>query len=114
MQDNPQVSNVFLRDPLPKELSQYEARLARDLGAVAFILSDCEKDPYEDRWIFPNLMGDDLAKKVPKVIVRTTEYCFFNYMAREARDLYERNDSLIDYACYGGVWHGHFMFYNLV
>ena len=42
----------------------------------------------KDRWIWTNLMGDELAKKAPMTIVYTTEFDFYKKMAEESRDLY--------------------------
>merc|ERR1719183_1929287 len=55
--------------------------------------AECMNDPY----VFPNEMGDDLAKKVPPVMIMTAEFCFLRSAAEEARDLYKRNGKLLDF-----------------
>ena len=62
----------------------------------------------KDRWIWTNLMGDELAKKVPPTIVYTVEFDFYLKMAKESKELYERNGRLLEYGCLAGVYHGHF------
>lgn len=62
---------------------------------------------------FPNTMSDELASKVPPVVVLTTELDFLRTMSHEAADLYRRNGKLLDFAEYGGVWHGHYINYDL-
>jgi len=66
-----------------------------------------------DRWIWTNLMGDELAKKVPPTIIYTLEFDFYRRMAEESAELYKRNGTLLDYGCLSGVYHGHFMSYGL-
>ena len=59
----------------------------------------------KDVYLFPNIMSDDLAARVPPVVLVTAEFDFLRYHVREARDLYKRNGKLIAYIEYGGGYH---------
>jgi len=59
----------------------------------------------KDKYLFPNIMGDALAARVPPVVLTTTEFDFVRNHAREARDLYKRNGTFLHYIEYGGGYH---------
>eukprot|EP00928_Gymnodinium_smaydae_P038366 TRINITY_DN26484_c0_g2_i1.p1 TRINITY_DN26484_c0_g2~~TRINITY_DN26484_c0_g2_i1.p1 ORF type:complete len:367 (+),score=46.60 TRINITY_DN26484_c0_g2_i1:44-1102(+) len=67
------------------------------------------KDPY----LFPNEMGDELAGKVPPVVILTAEFDSFRHASREARDLYHKNGTLIQYIEFGGGYHCSWMNYDM-
>ena len=49
---------------------------------------DSEEVAMKDPYVFPNLISDDVAKRVPPVAIMTAEFCFLRTDAEEARDLY--------------------------
>ena len=59
-----------------------------------------------DPVVFPNLMGDELAAKVPPVVMYTTEHDVYRRMAEEGAKLYQRNGKLLDYGRLEGLPHG--------
>ena len=58
-------------------------------------------------------MGDDLASKVPPVVIYTNEFDFYRKCAEESAELYKRNGKLLDYGVLAGVYHGHFGVFEL-
>ena len=62
-------------------------------------------------------MGDNLASKVPPVVIYSTEFDFYLKCAEESADLYRRNgtllDFVVDFVVLSGVWHGHFGSFTL-
>lgn len=113
----PQVGNTLLRKPLPKVVNKIERTMAKGMRDIYRWL--CVKkgtkiaDYTNDKNCFPSMMGDELAAKVPPVVILTSEFDFFRTMSHEAAELYKRNGKLLDFAEYGGVWHGHYIWYNL-
>ena len=59
----------------------------------------------KDVYLFPNIMSDALAARVPPVVLVTGEFDFYRHMTREARDLYKRNGTLLHYIEFGGGYH---------
>jgi nucleoside-diphosphate kinase len=58
-------------------------------------------------------MGDELASKVPKVAVYTTEFDFFRRGADQAADLYKRNGTLLHHVTLAGWTHSGYVDYTL-
>ena len=67
----------------------------------------------EDRYLFPNLMGDELAKKAPYTIVYTSEFDYFKQNGDQTADLMSRNGRLLDYGIIPGLFHEAFGFFEL-
>lgn len=113
----PQVSNTFLRRPMPKGMNKMELMMAPNMKEFYSVLCvpkgkkimDYKNNPE----CFPTEMSDELASKVPPVIVTTCEFDFFRAISHEGAELYRRNGKLLDFAEYGGVWHGHYINYDL-
>jgi len=103
------TSNLLLRDDWMKTPLLNDAELkTSDLfyAKVYGWLSDKPRDQWmTDPYLFPNEMGDELAAKVPPVVIVTAEFDLLRYMSREARDLYQRNGKLLHYIEYGGGYH---------
>ena len=88
------VSDCFLQKELEPTLRAPEkSALGFHKGAYKMFQSKGT----EKRYVWPNLMGDELAKKVPPVILLTTEFDFYRTGAEEAAKLYERNGTLIEF-----------------
>lgn len=68
-------------------------------------LADDKTDMKNSMWLHPNLMGDDLASRVPPVVIITGEYDFLRYASLEAAELYKRNGKLLEVGDFGGGWH---------
>ena len=119
MQLSPGVSNCILKSEEWKQaagLNEAELRVHPPFVTKMFgLISDKQtaeewaRDPY----LFPNEMGDELASKVPPVIVLTAEFDSLRYSSREARDLYQKNGSLIQYIELGGGYHCSWMNYAM-
>jgi len=58
-------------------------------------------------------MGDALAKKVPPTIIYTVEFDILANCARQARNLFKKNGTLLDYGNLPGVLHGDYSNYAL-
>jgi hypothetical protein len=58
-------------------------------------------------------MGDALAKKVPSTIIYTVEFDKLANCARQARNLFKKNGTLLDYGNQPGTLHGDFNEYEL-
>lgn len=58
-------------------------------------------------------MGDELASKVPPVVIVTGEFDMNRTISQEARDLYKKNGKLLGYIEHGGAYHGSYSNYNL-
>ena len=67
----------------------------------------------KDVYLFPNIMSDALAARVPPVVLVSGEFDFLRYHVTEARDLYERNGKLIAYLEFGGGYHGSYANYDM-
>ena len=63
--------------------------------------------------MFPTQMGDFLAKKVPPTIVYTVEHGMLNNCAKQIRDLFKKNGTLLDYGNQPGTLHGDYSNYEL-
>ena len=58
-------------------------------------------------------MGDELAGKVPPVVILTAEFDSMRYSSREASDLYQKNGTLIQHIELGGGYHCSWMNYTM-
>jgi len=77
------VSDCFLRG----EIALREPEIAC-IGFHKGAYKMFQSEGAEKRYVWPNLMGDELAKKVPPVILLTTEFDFYRTGAEEAAQLY--------------------------
>jgi len=119
MQLSPGVSNCILKSEEWKQsagMNEAELRVHAPFVTKMFrLISDKQtadewaKDPY----LFPNEMGDELAAKVPPVVILTAEFDSLRYSSREARDLYQKNRKLIQYIELGGGYHCSWMNYAM-
>jgi len=86
------TSNLFLRKDWKKTPllnSQELKKTTKDWEGLVGYLSDKPQDQWmADPYLFPNVMSDELAAKVPPVVIVTSEFDYLRYAAREARDLY--------------------------
>ena len=53
-----------------------------------------------DPQLFPNLMADSVAGKMPAAVVMTSEFDYLRIAADELAGLLERNGRLLDYCCH--------------
>jgi len=67
----------------------------------------------DDPYLFPNEMSDELAAKVPPVVVITAEFDFLRTCSIQAARLYKKNGTLLDYIEYGGGWHASYTIFHL-
>ena len=67
-----------------------------------------KKDPY----IFPNLMGDEIAAKMPMSIVFSTEFDFYLGGSLELADLLKRNGRLLDLCIHPKGQHAYYFSYD--
>ena len=81
-------------------------------GMMKGVYKMLAKDGAAAHYVSPNLMSDELAQKVPRVVVLTTEFDMYRRCAENARDLYERNGTLLEYGCVKGVYHGAYFIYS--
>ena len=51
-------------------------------------------------------MDDDLAARVPPVVVYSTEFDYYLKGAVEAAELYKKNAKLLDFGVLAGLHHG--------
>ena len=58
-------------------ISDFEKNYRPSQLAVYKLSAEDEVAQKKDRWIFPNLMGDEIAKKMPMSFVFTAEFDFF-------------------------------------
>jgi acetyl esterase/lipase len=119
MQLSPGVSNCILQSEEWKQtagLNEAELRVHAPFVIKMFGLISDKKTTEEwakDRYLFPNEMGDQLAAKVPPVVILTAEFDSFRYSSQEARDLYQKNGKLIQYIELGGGYHCSWMNYAM-
>eukprot|EP00656_Telonema_subtile_P020165 TRINITY_DN21325_c0_g1_i1.p1 TRINITY_DN21325_c0_g1~~TRINITY_DN21325_c0_g1_i1.p1 ORF type:complete len:317 (+),score=58.60 TRINITY_DN21325_c0_g1_i1:1-951(+) len=103
MQLSPGVSNCILKSEewqRTADFNEAELRVHAPFVTKMFRLISDKENPDEwakDPYLFPNEMGDQLAAKVPPVVILTAEFDSMRYGSREARDLYQRNGRLIQY-----------------
>ena len=79
-----------------------------DIGeSIALMLSRDEtlEGAKKDRYVFPNNMGDQFAKKVPPTLIYISEFSWYLRPAQEAADLYRRNKRLLDFCVLPGCFH---------
>lgn len=55
-----------------------------------------EDSQKNDPYIFPNLMGDEVASKMPKSVVFSTEFDFYLGGSLELAGLLKKNGKLLD------------------
>jgi len=118
MQLSPGVSNYILKGEEWKRaagLNEAELRVHAPFVTKMFgLISDKTAEQWaNDRYLFPNEMGDELAGKVPPVVILTAEFDSLRYSCREARDLYQKNGKLIQYIELGGGYHCSWMNYAM-
>ena len=119
MQLSPGVSNCILKNEEWKQtadLNEAELRVHAPFVTKMFgLISDKEtaEEWATDPYLFPNEMGDELAGKVPPVVILTAEFDSLRYSSREARDLYQKNGKLIQYIELGGGYHCSWMNYAM-
>jgi len=116
---SPGVSNSILESEERKiaaGMNEAEIRVSAPFTAKMFRwISDKEtaEEWSIDRYLFPNEMGDDLASKVPPVVILTAEFDSLRHGSREARDLYRKNGRLLHYIELGGGYHCSWMNYAM-
>jgi acetyl esterase/lipase len=119
MQLSPGVSNSILNSEewrRAADLNEAELRVHTPFVTKMFGLISDKKTAEEwaqDPYLFPNEMGDELAGKVPPVVILTAEFDALRYSSREARDLYQKNGKLIQYIELGGGYHCSWMNYAM-
>lgn len=119
IQLSPGTSNCILKSEEWKRaagMNEAELRVhAPFVTKMNGLLSD-KQSPEEwarDPYLYPNEMGDELAGKVPPVVILTAEFDSMRYSSREARDLYQKNGRLIQYIELGGGYHCSWMNYAM-
>ena len=119
MQMTAMTSNLWFRKNWEQTPGLNEAELSQATAAgmkKAFKWlspSQNEEEIMKDVYTFPNLISDELAAKVPPVVIVTGEFDMFRYAGREARDVYERNGKLAHYIEFGGSYHTLFLQYAM-
>lgn len=119
MQLSPGTSNCILKSEEWKraaDLNEAELRVHAPFVTKMFGLISDKQTTEEwatDPYLFPNEMGDELASKVPPVVILTAEFDALRYSSREARDLYQKNGKLLGYIELGGGYHCSWMNYDM-
>lgn len=112
LQISPMTGNQFLK-PVDKSwprIEQINRRIHYPMYTELMTPALVDKDVplRKNRWIFPNEMGVHLAKKVPPVVIMTSEYDYYRGMSHEAARLYKKAGTLLDFVEYAGKWNAHF------
>ena len=119
MQLSPGVSNCILKsNEWKRAQGMNEAELRVHLPFVTKMFRLISDKQTTDEWsadpyLFPNEMGDALASKVPPVVILTAEFDSLRHSSREARDLYQKNGTLLHYIELGGGYHCSWMNYDM-
>ena len=66
-----------------------------------------EASNFNDKWMFPTCIDDELCKKCPPAVILTAEFDSCLKGAQETAAIYRRNKNLILYGSQRGAHHGH-------
>ena len=105
----PMTGNMYVRGEPDSFFTEVELESRKGQIEITRLISD---DDFESYWTFPNLMGDELAKKVPLTVVYTTEFDMYRKMAVELRDLLKKNKKLLDFGVLPGTDHASYSNYS--
>ena len=75
------------------------------------LLATDQENQKNDPYIFPNLMGDEIAAKMPMSIVFSTEFDFYLGGSLELATLLKRNGRLLDLCISPGAQHAFYLNY---
>jgi len=111
----PMVGDLYVRDgttdddfTVPEEQGYRQIQTQMSTILTADISSD-----KTNKLCFPNLMSDADTAACPWLIGYTCEFDCYRKMAEDQRDLFDRNNRLLDFGCLRGHFHGSFMIDHL-
>jgi len=104
----PMTGDMYVRGEKKEFFTEVEWASKKGNEEVATLLSD----DFQSYWTFPNLMGDELAKKSPLTVIYTTEFDMYRKSAVELRDLLSKHSRLLDFAILPGTDHASYSIYS--
>lgn len=107
----PMTSDYYVRTP-EAEMPAFERSYASAQVASYEFLAKDKDSQKNDKDIFPNLMGDELASKMPPTVVFTSEFDFFRIGSEELIEVLKKNGKLLDSCIHPGGHHGFFIRYH--
>ena len=91
----PMTSDEFIRKPL-EQFDEYRQNYVEINKQVYALMATDAETQKSDPYIFPNLMGDELASKMPNTVVFSTEFDYYLGGSLELAGLLKKNGKLFD------------------
>ena len=114
IQQIPMVGTSLVNDEFASEHTKEEASLAPGQKMMtALITKDSLDVALKDPYVFPNVMSDEMASKVPPVVVYTAEFDFYRRASQHAADLYKKNGTLLHHVVLKGYTHAGYVDFTL-
>lgn len=107
----PMTSNYFIKTDI-NDMNEFDRGFKSIHMGIYNLLADDLNKQINDPYLFPNLMSDSIAKKMPPTFVFTTEFDFELIPSKELIYLLKKNGTLLDYCIHPGVNHGWYIHFN--